>query len=268
MRKLVCVGDSHASFFSGVDKIQPVFPEQSHDRIHGLESVRLGAVLAYSLHREGTQEQGREKLFAKLKSLDCNENAILFCFGEIDCRYHLLKQAETRSIPVISVVEDCIEKYFRVIMEIKAMGFQVVVWNAIPTTHDNFNVEYPNYGTHEQRNDCTRLFNQILQKYCEKAGIVFIDIFDKLVDKSNRTKGYFLFDRVHLGQLAMPYFIEKINEKCNFVKLDVVHQKKSYLNFVREYVKYYYFTLEIRLRNWIRKRKVLLFLYRKFIIKT
>ena len=114
MKKLICIGDSHASFFSGQNKMQPEFPGQSDNQIAGLEGVRLGAVLAYSLHRSNTQEKGREKLFQKIQSLNTTEHAVMLCFGEIDCRYHILKQAEIRTQPLENVIEDCVNKYFQV----------------------------------------------------------------------------------------------------------------------------------------------------------
>src|SRR5882724_9349590 len=118
-KKLVCIGDSHASFFSGVDNRQVEYPDQPTNTIPYLEGVRLGAVLAYSLHRLNTSTQGREKLFDKLSKCNKNDCSILFCFGEIDCRYHLLKQAEEGNLPVQESVKDCVEKYFSVILEVR-----------------------------------------------------------------------------------------------------------------------------------------------------
>jgi hypothetical protein len=238
MQKLICIGDSHASFFSGINKMQPEFPELSDNKIAHVEGVRLGAVLAYSLHKNNTREKGREKLFQKLGNLNTTDHAVMFCFGEIDCRYHLLKQSEIKMQPVKYIIEDCVNKYFQVIQEVKHLGFDVLVWNVIPTTYDNFNPEYPNYGTHLQRNVCTKLFNKTLQEKCKGEEIIFIDISDKLIDKNNYTKGYFLFDGVHLGQLAMRFFIEKINDIWPRIKFEPPDKEKWYFNFMQEFLIY------------------------------
>ena len=36
-----CIGDSHSCFFSGEDKIQPIWPEQSFDTLPYFRSYRI-----------------------------------------------------------------------------------------------------------------------------------------------------------------------------------------------------------------------------------
>jgi hypothetical protein len=249
MKKLVCIGDSHASFFSGEDKIQLEFPESSNNKIPFLEGVRLGAVLAYSLHKNNTQTHGREKLFEILSTVDNSEAAIVLCFGEIDCRFHLLRQAEMRGCSLTQVVSDCVGKYFQVIMEVRDRGFEVLVWNSIPSSYDSNNPEYPHYGTHLQRNECTMLFNKLLGEKCKEKGIFFIDIFGELVDKGKFTKRHFLFDGVHLGQLAMPFFLKKIGTFYPHLALSPLKTLGWRLNIVRVFLNYKL----INLRIWIKQ---------------
>jgi hypothetical protein len=42
LKKLVCIGDSHASFFAGQDLIQREYPDASINAIPFLEGIRLG----------------------------------------------------------------------------------------------------------------------------------------------------------------------------------------------------------------------------------
>src|SRR5688572_14012526 len=114
LKKVVCIGDSHASFFAGQDLIQSVYPEASINTIPYLEGIRLGAVLAYSLHKENTTNRGRERLFELVSTLDKDQVSILFCFGEIDCRFHILNQADRQGISLEESVRNCVECYFRV----------------------------------------------------------------------------------------------------------------------------------------------------------
>ena len=239
MKSLVCIGDSHASFFSGEDKVQPQYPEPSQNHIPYLAGIRLGAVLAYSLHREHTQNQGREKLFEILSRTDPAATDIILCFGEIDCRFHLLRQAESRP-PLEAVVADCADKYFQVIMEVRRLGFQVMVWNATPTSYTETNPEYPNHGTHLQRNNCTRLFNRLVAERCEREQIRFIDIFDHLVDKRNYTKEYYLFDGVHLGQLAMAHFARLIRQQYPHIQPPGTERIDWYYRLAATYAKWRY----------------------------
>lgn len=210
-RKLKCIGDSHASFFCGEDAIQPIYPTPSRNLIPGLEAIRLGPVLAYSLKANNTKSKGREKLFDVLYNTDPLEYCILFCFGEIDCRAHLIKVAERKDTKLSIVVKTCVERYVSVIAETKKMGFEVYVWNVIPSSLFANNKNYPHYGTITQRNRCTVLFNRELENECRKIDIQFIQIYSKLVDKNNQSLHHFLFDGIHLGQLAMPFFLKEIS---------------------------------------------------------
>lgn len=253
MKRLLCIGDSHASFFSGEDKVQPQYPVPSVDHIPHLEGIRLGAVLAYSLHREGTQNLGREKLFEILSRTNPADTDIILCFGEIDCRFHLLSQAESRSRPLEEVVADCIDKYFGVIMEVKNLGFNVLVWNSTPTAYVTTNPEYPNHGTHLQRNGCSRMFNERLAGRCEKENISFIDIFDHLVDKRNYTKEYYLFDGIHLGQLAMPHFIKKIRHLYPHITPPAVGRVSWSYRFLQVYTSWKYINFKVWVKGNIKR---------------
>jgi len=46
-----CIGDSHASFFSGFDCIIPEWPQNGNCYFKNIKAYRIGPVLAYSLHK-------------------------------------------------------------------------------------------------------------------------------------------------------------------------------------------------------------------------
>lgn len=78
--KIYCFGDSHVSFFGGVNKIQPVWPQKANNYLSFFEIFPLGPALAYNLVKNGTKTKSREKLFKIIKTLPGNSN-ILMCFG-------------------------------------------------------------------------------------------------------------------------------------------------------------------------------------------
>ena len=197
-----CIGDSHASFFSGYNVVQPTYPEISVNKYPFIKSYRLGAVLAYSLATSGTREEGREKLYDLVNGLD-RSSQLIFCFGEIDCRCHLIYQSELQGKSLNEVVENCIKKYFKVVDELMALGFNIAIWGAIATGSSD-NVEYPMYGTEVQRNACTILFNKFAERECLARGIGFVSINKFLVRRNLTTKKNFYFDGVHLGKIALP----------------------------------------------------------------
>lgn len=242
---IYCIGDSHVNFFSGQNKIQPLWPNPSNDILPFFRTFRLGAVLAYNLCEYGTRKKGRELLFVLLgRDVPIQsravppESKVLLCFGEIDCRAHLLKQAELQKRDILSVVEECVERYFSVISEIQQLGYEVFVWNVIPSSrYDSIpNKEFPVYGTCLDRNHVTHLFNDYLMDLCMSAGVKFISIFDELVDEYRLTRIEYYFDFIHLSQKAMPLALAKIEEVVGDLRTlrnskDMNAHKKDFLHF-------------------------------------
>ena len=218
--RIYCIGDSHVGFFSGQDHIQPNWPNRSDDLLPYFKTFRLGAILAYSLLDYGSTYKGRELLSVLLdRGIPAPERQIppkstlLLCFGEIDCRAHLLKQAKIQNRSISSVVIDCVERYGSVISEVVDLGYKVLVWNVIPSTrYEISDGDFPTIGTCIERNQISRLFNNHLETLCATSGAKLISIFDDLVDEQGLTKMEYYSDRVHLSQKAMGLALAKIRE--------------------------------------------------------
>src|SRR5260221_13483035 len=86
-----------------------------------------------------------------------------------------------------------------------------MVWNIIGTS-DIYNNEYPFYGSHFQRNNCTLLFNKELEATCNRRGIIYLSIFEQIISKDLNSIRDYYFDSVHLGQLAMPYVLRELGK--------------------------------------------------------
>lgn len=207
-----CIGDSHASFFSGQDGIKPLWPAHGEDRIPVFLSYRLGPILAYNLPKLGTSTQGREKLFTLLINEIPVGSNVLLVFGEIDCRTYLAKRALLLDEPSQKVVFECAYRYFSVIREMQKLGYEILVWNVIPSTRHDLSQDgrYPTYGTCQERNGLTALFNHHLQKMASTNSIPFISIYGHLVDPDGLTNMSFYRDSIHLSQKAMPFALEAI----------------------------------------------------------
>ncbi len=214
-----CIGDSHANFFCGSDDMQPEWPgEGINNYIPIFSSYRIGPVLAYNLCRLGSTTLGREIMLELLGQLPA-ESDIMFCFGEIDCRAHIVLQAERQNQPAEDVVKAVVDRYFSVIKEVKEMGFNVLVWNVIPSAPTDINSrinvppKYKFYGTCVQRNDVTRMFNRYLRQLSENQGIFFLDIFERLMNEDGSVKlEYYCKDDIHLSQKAMSFVLEELRE--------------------------------------------------------
>jgi len=204
-----CIGDSHVSFFGGQDVIQPGWPERSEDLLPCFVTHHLGGALAYNLTRTGTQMRGREKLFEVLEQAVPPGSNVLLSFGEIDCRAHVLKQAAKRNVAVETVVAECLDHYFQVVREVKARGFQVIVYNAVPSAisrarKSSREDDYVAVGDWRARNAAIKEFNAGAKQQCAECGVKFLENFSALVNEQGKAMSWYYFDAIHLSQRAMP----------------------------------------------------------------
>ncbi len=210
-----CIGDSHACFFRGQDKI--VFSLEENDSLIPFFKIyHIGPVLAYNLCESNASTQGREKIFELLDNRIPPGSKLLLCFGEIDCRNHILRQSERQKRFFEDVTEECVSRYFQFIKEVNAKGYEVLVWGVVPNAPDDA-PEYPNFptcGSCFERNRVTRCFNQKLKELLDAENIKFISIFDKLIDSQGLTIKEFYMDFTHLSQNAMGFALEEIR-KCH-----------------------------------------------------
>ena len=230
MKTIHCIGDSHSNFFYGQDKI--VYGHERNDSLIPYFKVyHLGPSLAYSLSSSGSTVQGREQVFNLLGNKIPKGSRVLFCFGEIDCRYHILKQSKEKNKDVQAVMETCINRYFKFIKEVKDKGYEVLIWGAIPSAHDSVQVdpELPRIGNCVERNRLTRNFNERLRELAANESIKFVSIFEQLVDKNSISKQDYYMDDIHLSQEAMPLAIKQFShvlddfDSIDFPVLNKIH---------------------------------------------
>ena len=215
---IYCIGDSHVSFFSGYNAIIPKWTEDPDykGKIECFKPIRVGPSTAYGLLSENTKSDGRRIMFAALKTIP-EGSTVLLCFGEIDCRVHVCCQAIQQNKSYEAIVDDCLERYLKVIDEVRAMGFKVIVWNIIASVKPEIEGSDMVNGSVKDRNMATVYFNSALRKRLPED-VYFLDIFDKLLDQSRwmvRTEYY--MDDVHLSYSAMPFVLD-ILKKEGFIE--------------------------------------------------
>ena len=205
------IGDSHVGALSGRNAIQESFPIEIGDGIPGIRTIRLGAVLAYNLVSLDTRNKGRQRLFNVLRLLPPRSRVILL-FGEIDCRAHLIKQANEQKKPLPKIVRECVARYARVIKEVKALDFRLGILAPFASSWDTVDpsIEFPCFGTCVQRNAVTRMFTDELEKKCTPLRVPVISILDQLIDASGNTKDAFYMDGFHLSTRALPLLLPPI----------------------------------------------------------
>lgn len=201
-------------FFGGLEKIQPAISEQSfnsrQNKYPFFNSARMGPFTAYNLNSK------KYLIEPFLTNLNMHiDDKILFCFGEVDIRAHLIKQSKLSKITIDDVVYECVSRYINSVVYYKKFNRDIIVWGPIASWSDSkpYPPGWPTYGTNIERNEVTKIFNQYLQKLCEQNNIGYISIFEKMLNPDGTTNPYYIMDHIHISQTAMPMAIEEFKSK-------------------------------------------------------
>lgn len=207
-RIIYAVGDSHTSVFTGLglkeyQYMQPEWPDEGINTINHFKAYRLGAVTAYnSFNKIGTI---KKILDFKSTNFDKKNDILLMCFGEIDVRAHIQKQARLKNITVEQSIDCCVKRYHQTIKAVKNLGCNVAVWGVIASTPlDKISKDIPVIGNCIERNEITRIFNRKIADVCQMFDIPFFSIFEHMIDEKGFTIDNFLMDGFHLSQTAIP----------------------------------------------------------------
>ena len=172
-------GDSHATHFGGWDGV-------TIDTIR-ISTNHLIGKLAYSF--------GRDKIQV-VKGVNEND-IILFCFGEIDCRCHINKYEPDWKLSI----DNLIDTYFDTIKlnVSKFKNLKTCVYNVVPPLErenplnlwtevwaNNHGV--PATGSDEERKKYTEYMNNKLSEKCIEFGYTFFDVYSEYSDENGFLK--------------------------------------------------------------------------------
>jgi hypothetical protein len=208
-----CIGDSHSSVFSGKDEMMPIWPQRSLDITEYFKSYRIGPATAYQL--DNKKPILNDIIF---NNVNKTNDSVLFCFGEVDIRAHLIKQINLQELTKFEIVKECVDRYVNVMLHYKEQGYNIIAWGPIASWHeDKPYTTGPSYGTCLERNTITKEFNDYLLELCLKNDIKFVSIFKDMVDENLNTKHEYLDDwegcHIHLNQKALPLIIKEFKDK-------------------------------------------------------
>ncbi len=207
---VICVGDSHAAFFSGVHTFQYNWPEPSPQWLPHVSGHYVASALAYSLNRENTSVRGIEKLQTFLRSKELvRGSTLMLSFGEIDLRNHVIGQSLAQSRPVAEIVDNCVTAYRHAVELVLSAGFRVMIWGPPPSRIENgaYPQMFPTTGTEVERNAATRLFIEGMRAAMAPLGVPVVSIFDEMISSDLRTDGRYFMDSCHLNMAATPLAI-------------------------------------------------------------
>lgn len=218
------IGDSHTDVFSknrfdgktdiGVNRFH-WFLKANYSCGPEFITYHIDAVTAYSSFSDNSATRCKEKINYLIKNgFLPKRSRIILSFGEIDCRVHILRQAELRNITTNQVITEIINNYAKLINFLKSKEFSIIVYGPVGSQSDQIGYDplYPRYGDERTRNRISKEFTDCLSKYCTRNNIQFLTVFDELVNGDYKTDYKFYRDGVHLNGEGRKLIIKKLSQ--------------------------------------------------------
>tara|TARA_B100001057_G_scaffold260470_3_gene260665 strand:+ start:2080 stop:2721 length:642 start_codon:yes stop_codon:yes gene_type:complete len=206
---IICLGDSHSSVFSQEEKIVSQWPKKDYKLFSTFKPIRIGPATAYNLEK-------KVKLLNKILNMTLyfSKDYVMFCFGEVDIRAHLIKQSKLQNIDIELIVKECVNRYISTIMKVTPYRpINKAIFAPIASWTEEKPYDGPSFGTNRERNNTTKIFNKHLEKACIENDLIFISIFDDMLNEDGSTNPIYLDDfgtGIHLSQKSMPLIIKKL----------------------------------------------------------
>lgn len=183
-------GDSHSQ--SGWRELQSTYD---------IKLNHLGPKLAHTLGRLKTS-------LINLNDYKISHNdAVVFCFGEIDCRCHIHKHV-TSDMTYTSVVKSVVDSYIDAINKIidhsMTKPILTCVYNVVPPINPKMKAgclskDFPFTGSDHERKQYTIYFNSLLKQKCKDHDLVFIDVYNDYTDSQGFLNIELSDNTVHIG---------------------------------------------------------------------
>ena len=143
---------------------------------------------------------------------------MLLVFGEVDIRAHIIEQARIQNSFVRDITEEVVLSYYRAIITLKELGFNVAVFGCIAgfkLVEGGQLPSWPYFGTCIERNRITKRFNGILEGWCVSDHIPFVSVFEEMLLSDGNTKTKYLdTDRAgcHVTTRMLPLILWKFRD--------------------------------------------------------
>ncbi len=136
------------------------------------------------------------------------KNRILFVFGEIDCRIHLITKSQgVHGIPFINLINETAKSYLGYINRLRNEGYNIAVLSVEPSTAEDDLGDI--MGKWEDRILVTESLNYAYERYCKHFKIPFFDIYSDLVTLDGHRIPEMIGDPRHLNGKSGEVFIKK-----------------------------------------------------------
>ena len=192
------IGDSHCIFAMEGGG----YPQNAEIKINDetkQKSHWLGPILCYSFGKENLKR-------CDIRKFDIKDNdTVIFCFGEIDCRCHIHKHI-TNENTYQKIIDNIVDNYTEAIKininvcEKKLKN--ICIYNVVPPIKKeglaNLSSEFPHLGTNEERKQYVLYFNKCIKKKCEENNWLFFDIYNDYCDDDGFLPKNIIWGDVHI----------------------------------------------------------------------
>lgn len=178
-------GDSHAS--------KPCWND-----CYNVIPHHIGPILCYSFGKDPLSRCNIKNYGLK------NNDSVIFCFGEIDCRCHVNKHI-TNSRSYKDIINEIVENYIEAInINLKNINLKlkyICIYNIIPPVQ-RYNTEenkyYPFVGSDEERKKYVLYFNECLKVKCKQNNWIFFDVYEAYSDNNGYLDKHLSDGSVHI----------------------------------------------------------------------
>lgn len=204
IQKINCLGDSHVSIFSNTPNL---ISENEFFDSKSFHSYRFGPYLAYSL-------PDKKNVLDLANSISDNEN-LLLCFGEIDCRAQVKNHIELNTNNFKNIIDGIVIRYFQGIEKIN--NNKIIIFSVVPELKEQpFWYYYKDHleefdcprGTYQERRQYKEYFNSRIEEEAKKKNYKYISIYEYLVNETS-TKDIYYLDDIHLKSSNVLYLINR-----------------------------------------------------------
>ena len=154
--------------------------------------VRCSAGTMFSIGKSDSRTKHYQKIVSVVETLNPKNSCLVFEFGEVDLRKHIMKVSKRKCKNPYSIIESSITNYIDFISLFKQKGFKIV----ISAPHCGGGCISSRYSEVERNNLCSYLNDRLAQE-CDKKGFYFCTLFDVAVDQKSLKQVSGLFKDNH-----------------------------------------------------------------------
>ena len=168
--------------------------------IPGVTGHELGPICMESVGKPRGKQSSSFMLDEIIASKNIqSSDLVILCFGEIDIRSKIQPRIEAGESEY-GIIDELVTNFFITIQNSSHKNFWV--FNVVPPISNSnryYNPALPILGTDGERARWTRLMNVRLKEACREANILFLDVYDKYVNKDGMMTLKLACEEIHIG---------------------------------------------------------------------